>query len=136
MTAEPVPTSTPPPKERMTAPWATSDPSPSRAAPNTTADPAICNEPALASLSALPGPPLIVSIMRSVGEIVPHLLVEQSAVGVDVGVHGRALGARALLRVLREQIGERETNRGEYVLDRAAGVAVDEHATVATFADT
>src|SRR5262252_4029045 len=79
MTAEPVPTSTPPPKERMTAPWATSDPSPTRATPSTTAEPAICNEPAFESLSALPGPALIISIMPHLGRGREPRLIDPAA---------------------------------------------------------
>ena len=44
-TADPVPTSTPAPWERTTAPWASNDPSPRRGVPRTTAEPAICGSP-------------------------------------------------------------------------------------------
>lgn len=57
-TADPVPTSTPGPWERTTAPWASRDPSPRRAVPNTTAEPEMRTESARTSLSALPGPAL------------------------------------------------------------------------------
>ncbi len=59
ITADPVPTSTPVPEERTTAPWASSDPSPRRAVPSTTAECAICTESERTASSALPGPALI-----------------------------------------------------------------------------
>src|SRR6266849_1824644 len=57
-TADPVPTSTPAPWERMTAPSASSDPSPRRAVPDTTAERATRTESVRTSLRALPGPKL------------------------------------------------------------------------------
>jgi hypothetical protein len=70
-TAEPVPTATPVPWERMTAPWASRDPSPRRAVPDTTAERAMCTESARTSPSPLPGPKLIDAsrlVPRQVGE--------------------------------------------------------------------
>ena len=58
-TADPVPTSTPAPCERITAPSASSDPSPRRAVPSTTAERAICGAPASASRNAVAGPALM-----------------------------------------------------------------------------
>src|SRR5438128_1578091 len=60
-TAVPVPTSTPPPWARTTAPWASSDPSPRRAVPSTTAERATCGAPASDSRTVSTGPALMAS---------------------------------------------------------------------------
>src|SRR5262249_61264672 len=58
-TADPAPISTFNASERMTAPWARSDPSPNRAVPRTTADVATCGALLSAVNTAFEGPSLI-----------------------------------------------------------------------------